>query len=74
MTEQFHLSRLQVINRGVFDSYHSIPFSAGGALIAGDNSGGEQEKLMAFCLAGTLSFNLASPESADNTTHRFSHS
>jgi uncharacterized protein YPO0396 len=34
---------------------------------AGDNSGGEQGKLMAFCLAGALSFNLASPESADNT-------
>jgi len=33
---------------------------------AGDNSVGEQEKLMAFCLAGALSFNLASPESADN--------
>ena len=33
---------------------------------AGDNSGGEQEKLMAFCLAGALSFNLASPESGDN--------
>jgi uncharacterized protein YPO0396 len=33
---------------------------------AGDNSGGEQEKLMAFCLAGALSFNLANPESADN--------
>jgi uncharacterized protein YPO0396 len=33
---------------------------------AGDNSGGEQEKLMAFCLAGALSFNLASPDSDDN--------
>lgn len=34
---------------------------------AGDNSGGEQEKLMAFCLAGALSFNLASPpDSSDN--------
>ncbi|EUA89985.1 AAA domain protein [Mycobacterium ulcerans str. Harvey] len=33
---------------------------------AGDNSGGEQEKLMAFCLAGALSFNLASPESDNN--------
>jgi len=33
---------------------------------AGDNSVGEQEKLMAFCLAGALSFNLATPESADN--------
>ena len=33
---------------------------------AGDNSGGEQEKLMAFCLAGALSFNLADPDSDDN--------
>ena len=33
---------------------------------AGDNSGGEQEKLMAFCLAGALSFNLASPHGNDN--------
>ncbi|MCH5642741.1 MULTISPECIES: ATP-binding protein [unclassified Gordonia (in: high G+C Gram-positive bacteria)] len=33
---------------------------------AGDNSGGEQEKLMAFCLAGALSFNLASPNGHDN--------
>ena len=33
MAEQFHLSRLQVINWGVFDGYHTIPFSAGGALI-----------------------------------------
>ncbi|NDZ96903.1 AAA family ATPase [Streptomyces sp. SID6673] len=33
---------------------------------AGDNSGGEQEKLMAFCLAGALSFNLASPQGDDN--------
>jgi uncharacterized protein YPO0396 len=33
---------------------------------AGDNSGGEQEKLMAFCLAGALSFNLASPDAGDN--------
>ena len=35
---------------------------------AGDNSGGEQEMLMAFCLAGALSLNLASPGSADNRT------
>ena len=33
---------------------------------AGDNSGGEQEKLMAFCLAGALSFNLASPTGNGN--------
>ncbi len=32
MAEQFHLSRLQVINwGGVFDGYHDIPFSEGGA-------------------------------------------
>jgi uncharacterized protein YPO0396 len=31
-----------------------------------DNSGGEQEKLMAFCLAGALSYNLADPDSGDN--------
>ncbi|MCK5755118.1 MAG: hypothetical protein KAH46_20680, partial [Mycobacterium sp.] len=40
MTEQFHLSRLQVINWGVFDGYHSIPFSSGGALIAGASGSG----------------------------------
>jgi uncharacterized protein YPO0396 len=33
---------------------------------AGANSGGEQEKLMAFCLAGALSFNLANPDTGDN--------
>ena len=35
---------------------------------AGDNSGGEQEKLMAFCLAGALSFNLASPRKCRQQT------
>ncbi|TRW89184.1 AAA family ATPase [Mycolicibacterium sp. 018/SC-01/001] len=33
---------------------------------AGANSGGEQEKLMAFCLAGALSYNLADPRVGDN--------
>lgn len=33
---------------------------------AGANSGGEQEKLMAFCLAGALSYNLADPSIGDN--------
>lgn len=33
---------------------------------SGANSGGEQEKLMAFCLAGALSFNLADPITGDN--------
>lgn len=33
---------------------------------SGANSGGEQEKLMAFCLAGALSYNLADPTTGDN--------
>ena len=56
MTEQFHLSRLQVINWGVFDGYHSIPFSAGGALIAGASGGGKSSLLEPISL-GFLPFN-----------------
>jgi len=60
---------LDVRNRFTFDCAEWDV--ASGELIrthsnAGDNSGGEQEKLMAFCLAGALSFNLANPESGDN--------
>lgn len=60
---------LDVRNR--FDFYCEERDSASGDIIrtysnAGDNSGGEQEKLMAFCLAGALSFNLAAPDSDDN--------
>ncbi|GBG39139.1 hypothetical protein NJB14197_07820 [Mycobacterium montefiorense] len=56
MTEQFHLSRLQVINWGVFDGYHSIPFSDGGALIAGASGSGKSSLLEAISL-GFLPFN-----------------
>lgn len=56
MPEQFHLSRLQVINWGVFDGYHSIPFSAGGALIAGASGSGKSSLLDAISL-GFLPFN-----------------
>src|ERR1700754_2486194 len=56
MTEQFHLSRLQVINWGVFDGYHSIPFSSGGALIAGASGSGKSSLLDAISL-GFLPFN-----------------
>lgn len=56
MTEQFHLSRLQVINWGVFDGYHSIPFSPGGALIAGASGSGKSSLLDAISL-GFLPFN-----------------
>lgn len=56
MTEQFHLSRLQVINWGVFDGYHSIPFSEGGALIAGASGSGKSSLLDAISL-GFLPFN-----------------
>jgi uncharacterized protein YPO0396 len=56
MAEQFHLSRLQVINWGVFDGYHTIPFSAGGALIAGASGSGKSSLLDAISL-GFLPFN-----------------
>ncbi|MBS1695054.1 MAG: AAA family ATPase [Actinobacteria bacterium] len=56
MTEQFHLSRLQVINWGVFDGYHTIPFSSGGALIAGASGSGKSSLLDAISL-GFLPFN-----------------
>ncbi|GAB18441.1 hypothetical protein GOEFS_054_00550 [Gordonia effusa NBRC 100432] len=60
---------LDVRNR--FDFYCEEHEASSGEVIrtysnAGDNSGGEQEKLMAFCLAGALSFNLASPHGDDN--------
>jgi uncharacterized protein YPO0396 len=56
MPEQFHLSRLQVINWGVFDGYHTISFSEGGALIAGASGSGKSSLLDAISL-GFLPFN-----------------
>lgn len=66
---QWTRDALDVRNR--FDFYCEEHDSDSGETIrtysnAGDNSGGEQEKLMAFCLAGALSFNLASPHGNDN--------
>ncbi|MEE3850230.1 ATP-binding protein [Gordonia sp. LSe1-13] len=66
---QWTRDALDVRNR--FDFYCEEHDAVTGATIrtysnAGDNSGGEQEKLMAFCLAGALSFNLASPDGTDN--------
>src|SRR3954451_14926922 len=67
LTEQFHLSRLQVINWGVFDGYHSIPFSTGGALIAGASGSGKSSLLDAISL-GFLPFNRRNfNPSGDNT-------
>lgn len=67
MAEQFHLSRLQVINWGVFDGYHDIPFSAGGALIAGASGSGKSSLLDAISL-GFLPFNRRNfNASGDNT-------
>lgn len=67
VTEQFHLSRLQVINWGVFDGYHSIPFSVGGALIAGASGSGKSSLLDAISL-GFLPFNRRNfNASGDNT-------
>ncbi|ASR03340.1 ATP-binding protein [Gordonia rubripertincta] len=66
---QWTRDALDVRNR--FDFYCEEHDAESGETIrtysnAGDNSGGEQEKLMAFCLAGALSFNLASPHGNDN--------
>ncbi|MGV9712806.1 ATP-binding protein [Gordonia sp. NPDC003424] len=66
---QWTRDALDVRNR--FDFYCEEHDAESGEIIrtysnAGDNSGGEQEKLMAFCLAGALSFNLASPHGTDN--------
>lgn len=66
---QWTRDALDVRNR--FDFYCEEHDAESGETIrtysnSGDNSGGEQEKLMAFCLAGALSFNLASPHGTDN--------
>lgn len=67
VAEQFHLSRLQVINWGVFDGYHDIPFSEGGALIAGASGSGKSSLLDAISL-GFLPFNRRNfNASGDNT-------
>lgn len=49
--DQYHLSRLQLINWGVFDGYHSIPFSANGSLITGSSGSGKSSLLDAISLA-----------------------
>ncbi|GAS97760.1 uncharacterized protein RMCC_4726 [Mycolicibacterium canariasense] len=67
MSEQFHLSRLQVINWGVFDGYHDIGFGPGGALIAGASGSGKSSLLDAISL-GFLPFNRRNfNASGDNT-------
>ena len=67
MAEQFYLSRLQIINWGVFDGYHTIPFSPGGALIAGGSGSGKSSLLDAISL-GFLPFNRRNfNASGDNT-------
>ena len=67
MSEQFHLSRLLVINWGVFDGYHSVPISAGGSLIAGASGSGKSSLLDAISL-GFLPFNRRNfNASGDNT-------
>ncbi|MUL44502.1 AAA family ATPase [Mycobacterium sp. CBMA293] len=67
MAEQFHLSRLQIINWGVFDGYHTIPFSAGGSLVAGASGSGKSSLLDAISL-GFLPFNRRNfNASGDNT-------
>jgi uncharacterized protein YPO0396 len=67
--KQWTRDALDVRNR--FTLYCAETDAATGELIrtysnAGANSGGEQEKLMAFCLAGALSYNLADAATNDN--------
>ncbi|MDH3006744.1 ATP-binding protein [Gordonia alkanivorans] len=51
IVDQYHLSRLQLINWGVFDGYHSIPFSSNGSLITGSSGSGKSSLLDAISLA-----------------------
>ena len=48
--DQYRLSRLQVINWGVFDNYHSIDFAPKGTLIAGRSGSGKSTLLAAISL------------------------
>ena len=49
--DQYSLSRLQLINWGVFDGHHSIPFSPNGSLITGSSGSGKSSLLDAISLA-----------------------
>ncbi len=48
--EQYRLTCLQVINWGVFDGYHKIPFSPAGTLITGASGSGKSSLLDAISL------------------------
>lgn len=48
--EQYRLTCLQVINWGVFDGYHRIPFSPAGTLITGASGSGKSSLLDAISL------------------------
>lgn len=65
---QVWLSRLQVINWGVFDGYHDIRFSRNGTLITGDSGTGKSSLLdavsLAFLSAQRRNFNASSDDTA----------
>ena len=48
--DQYRLARLQVVNWGVFDNYHSIDFAPKGTLIAGRSGSGKSTLLDAISL------------------------
>jgi uncharacterized protein YPO0396 len=66
-TQQFWLSRLQVINWGVFDGYHTIEFSRRGTLITGSSGSGKSSLLDAISLA-FLSSNRRNFNASSDTT------
>ena len=65
--DQFHLSRRQVINWGVFDGYHSIPFNPSGSLITGASGSGKSSLLDAISLAFLPNYRRNFNASGDNT-------
>ena len=70
--KQFWLSRLQVINWGVFDNYHDIRFSRRGTLITGASGSGKSSLLdaisLGFLSAAQRNFNASSDLSAPGST------
>ena len=66
--KQFWLSRLQVINWGVFDGYHDIRFTRRGTLITGSSGSGKSSLLdaisLAFLSAARRNFNASSDSTA----------
>ena len=66
MTEQFRLSRVQLVNWGTFDGYYDIPVGERGFLITGASGSGKSTLIDAFSAVlvppGKLRFNAAAQQ------------